>query len=73
MLPEAERDWLGVLDALTGCPRPDDVLLHALPMAAPHAALQSYKFRVKITPGSQRKGKAARQVGFPGMRSACEG
>lgn len=26
-------------------------------------ALQGYKYRLKLTPGSQRKGKAARQVG----------
>ena len=27
-------------------------------------ALQGYKYRLKLTPGSQRKGKAARQVGW---------
>ena len=31
-------------------------------MCAPYSALQSYKFRVKLTPGSQRKGRAGRQV-----------
>ena len=60
---DADRHQLRELDSLTGCPTPEDVLLYALPMAAPYVALQGYKLRVKITPGSQRKGKAARQVG----------
>ena len=29
-------------------------------------ALQGYKYRLKLTPGSQRKGKAAREVGWAG-------
>ena len=41
----------------------EDVLLAAVPMCAPYTAMQSYKYRIKLTPGSQRKGKAARQVG----------
>ena len=31
-VPESERDRLGPLDALTGAPLPDDVLLFALPV-----------------------------------------
>ena len=31
-------------------------------MCAPYSALQNYKLKVKMTPGSQRKGRAARQV-----------
>jgi hypothetical protein len=31
-------------------------------MCAPYNALQNYKLKVKMTPGSQRKGRAARQV-----------
>jgi hypothetical protein len=31
-------------------------------MCAPYNALQNYKLKVKVTPGSQRKGRAARQV-----------
>ncbi len=33
-------------------------------MCAPYNALQNYKLKVKMTPGSQRKGRAARQVGL---------
>ena len=62
VLSDADRERQSNLDSLTGCPRQGDVLLYALPMAAPYSALQGYKLRVKITPGTQRKGKAARQV-----------
>ena len=48
--------------ALAGVPREGDVLLAAIPMCAPYSAIQTYKYRTKLTPGAQRKGKAARQV-----------
>ena len=38
------------------------MLLSALPVVAPYALLMGYKHKVKLTPGSQKKGKAARQV-----------
>ena len=62
LLPEAELQRLREIDALTGQPKQGDVLLHALPMCAPYSALQGYKYRLKLTPGTQRKGKAGRQV-----------
>lgn len=34
-------------------------------MCAPYNALQSYKLKVKLTPGTQRKGRAGRQVCHP--------
>lgn len=37
-------------------------MLAAIPMCAPYTAMQSHKYRIKLTPGAQRKGKAARQV-----------
>lgn len=45
------------LDLLTGNPLPDDVLLYAVPVCGPYNAVQSYKYRVKITPGVAKKGK----------------
>ena len=35
LLPDAELARLREIDALTGVPRPGDVLLHALPVCAP--------------------------------------
>jgi NFACT protein C-terminal domain len=45
------------LDLLTGNPLPDDVLLYAVPVCGPYNAVQSYKYRVKLTPGAAKKGK----------------
>lgn len=59
-LPDEERDRLTELDALTGVPRADDILLYAVPMCGPYTALQGCKFKVKLTPGTAKKGKAAK-------------
>ncbi|XP_030574071.1 ribosome quality control complex subunit NEMF [Archocentrus centrarchus] len=49
-----------LLTSLTGQPHPEDLLLFAVPVCAPYTALSNYKHKVKLTPGSQKKGKAAR-------------
>ncbi|CAG8694233.1 12579_t:CDS:10, partial [Cetraspora pellucida] len=51
---------LTVLDTLTGIPLPDDNLLFAVPVCAPYTALQKFKYKVKLTPGSMKKGKACK-------------
>ena len=43
-------------------PRDDDVILYALPVCAPYPVLAAYRYKAKLTPGSQKRGKAARQV-----------
>ncbi len=52
------------LRRLTGCPHPNDLLLFAVPVCAPYASLTPacYKYRVKLTPGTQKKGKTAHQA-----------
>jgi len=50
------------LDGFTALPRADDVLHYALPVCAPYFALQSYKYKVKITPAAGKKGKVAKQA-----------
>lgn len=40
----------------------DDTLLFAVPVCAPYAAVAKYKFRVKLTPGVGKKGKAGKQA-----------
>lgn len=59
---EEEKEKLNDLDYLTGIPLPDDILLYAVPVCAPYSALQTYKFRVKVTPGTAKKGKAAKSA-----------
>jgi len=54
---QAEVD---MIDALTGQPLSEDELLFAVPVIAPYNTLSNYKFKVKLTPGTGRRGKAAR-------------
>ncbi|KAM4014326.1 ribosome quality control complex subunit NEMF [Anomaloglossus baeobatrachus] len=49
-----------LLDSLTGQPDLEDVLLFSVPVCAPYTAMTSYKYKVKLTPGTQKKGKAAK-------------
>lgn len=58
-----------LLSSLTGQPHPEDVLLFAVPVCAPYTALSNYKHKVKLTPGSQKKGKAARTAVFSFMKA----
>ncbi|RZC38320.1 nuclear export mediator factor NEMF -like [Asbolus verrucosus] len=51
---------LDMINSLTGIPFVDDELLFAVPVVAPYNTLASYKFKVKLTPGTGRRGKAAR-------------
>ncbi|KAL9233066.1 hypothetical protein vseg_008106 [Gypsophila vaccaria] len=57
---EEEKGKLNDVDYLTGNPVPNDVLLYAVPVCGPYSALKSYKYRVKIVPGTAKKGKAAK-------------
>ncbi|KAK8952600.1 hypothetical protein KSP39_PZI004325 [Platanthera zijinensis] len=61
-LEDEEKEKLNDVDYLTGNPLPNDILLYAVPVSAPYNALQTYKYRVKITPGSAKKGKAAKMA-----------
>ncbi|XP_018579710.1 nuclear export mediator factor NEMF homolog [Anoplophora glabripennis] len=57
--PNVQVD-VDMIDALTGIPNPEDELLFSIPVIAPYNSLSSYKFKVKLTPGPARRGKAAR-------------
>ena len=70
LLDPDDKDKLTQLDSLTGTPKQDDVLLFAVPVCAPYSALQGYKHKLKLIPGTQRKGKAARQVRL-GLHASC--
>jgi hypothetical protein len=50
------------LATLTGCPQEGDVILFAVAVCAPPDALMAYKYRLKLTPGGQKKGKASKQA-----------
>ncbi|KAL5700752.1 hypothetical protein ACHQM5_026160 [Ranunculus cassubicifolius] len=59
---EEEKEKLNDVDFLTGNPLANDILLYAVPVCGPYNALQTYKYRVKITPGTAKKGKAAKMA-----------
>jgi hypothetical protein len=61
-LPDDDLSDLTYLDSLTGQPHQDDILLFAIPVCAPWNALQKFKYKVKLTPGSLKKGKAAKSA-----------
>jgi hypothetical protein len=41
---------------------PDDTLLYALPVCGPYVALKNFKFKVKLLPGTAKKGKSCKQA-----------
>ncbi|XP_050372336.1 uncharacterized protein LOC126790221 [Argentina anserina] len=57
---EEEKEKLNDVDYLTGNPLSSDILLYAVPVCGPYNAVQSYKYRVKIIPGSVKRGKGAK-------------
>merc|ERR1712137_564950 len=46
------------LDELTGKPFDDDVLICGIPMCGPYSAVKDFKFKVKLTPGNSKTGRA---------------
>lgn len=61
-LEEADKEQLSILDSFTGCPLPEDILLYCIPVCAPYTAVLSYKYKVKLIPGTNRRGKAAKMA-----------
>ncbi|CEG41796.1 Predicted RNA-binding protein [Plasmopara halstedii] len=59
---EAEAENVDFFDAFTGEPGPNDIVLFAMPMCAPYTSLTKFKYKVKLTPGGLKKGKAAKQA-----------
>ena len=55
-------EMIDEVEKLTGCPLPQDTLLYALPMCGPYSAFNNFKYKVKLTPDTQKKGKAAKQA-----------
>jgi len=58
-IEELTAKGLGVnLTAFTGKPLPTDNLLYAIPVCAPYETLRDYKYKIKLIPGNEKKGKA---------------
>lgn len=61
-LGEDESAHLTQLDDLVGTPLPGDEILEAIPVCAPWLALTKNKYKAKMQPGQQKKGKALREI-----------
>jgi NFACT protein C-terminal domain len=85
-IPEGDLDDDAVDDTLdlkklTGKPLAEDLLLYAVPVLAPYQTVSQYRYRVKLTPGSIKRGKAAKQClemlikgdRTPGAGEECRG
>ncbi|KAH7311886.1 putative nuclear export mediator factor Nemf [Rhexocercosporidium sp. MPI-PUGE-AT-0058] len=59
---DAEEEKLTSLDELVGKPLRGDEILEAIPVCAPWAAMGNYKYKVKLQPGTQKKGKAIKDI-----------
>ncbi|KAL4812347.1 hypothetical protein BDW67DRAFT_188781 [Aspergillus spinulosporus] len=55
----ADLEWL---PALVGTPHVNDEILAAIPVCAPWSSLGRYKYRVKLQPGTVKKGKAVKEI-----------
>jgi len=56
----AVNDETDMLDSLTGVPVAEDELLFAVPVCAPYNTLLNYKYKVKLTPGTGKRGKSCK-------------
>uniref|UniRef100_A0A7S2HPI5 NFACT protein C-terminal domain-containing protein n=1 Tax=Octactis speculum TaxID=3111310 RepID=A0A7S2HPI5_9STRA len=54
--------YITELNKLTGLPLPSDVIMFCVPVCGPYQSLQRYKYKVKLTPGSTKKGRAGKQA-----------
>ncbi|XP_054827883.1 ribosome quality control complex subunit NEMF [Eublepharis macularius] len=67
--PNAKEEAEALLDSLTGQPHAEDIILFAVPFCAPYSTMTNFKYKVKLTPGTQRKGKAAKTALYSFMQS----
>jgi len=56
------QDELAIIDALTCAPSTDDGVLFVLPVCGPYSAMQKFKYKVKVTPGTGKRGKAVKMA-----------
>lgn len=59
--PQVEQENV-LFEGFTAVPQPGDVILFALAFCGPVDSLAHFKYRVKLTPGTLKKGKAAKQA-----------
>jgi hypothetical protein len=70
--PSAVAQEARAVAALVALPRADDILTHAVPMLAPWPVALTHKLRVKLVPGTLKKGKVGQAVLHQWLREAKE-
>ena len=68
-IDEEDGKLVDELEKLVGSPSFEDVLLYAVPVCGPYAAMKDYMFKVKLSPGTIKKGKATKTCVELFMRS----
>lgn len=59
-LSKSGIDSKKIISSLISNPNPTDNLLYAIPVCGPYTTLQGYKYKVKIIPGTTKRGKASK-------------
>ncbi|KAH6662374.1 putative nuclear export mediator factor Nemf [Halenospora varia] len=59
---DGEEEKMLALDSFVGQPLRGDEILEAIPVCAPWAAMGRFKYKAKIQPGAQKKGKATKEI-----------
>ena len=70
LVPESQD--ISEIDKLTGLPNRKDVLQFAIPMLAPYSTIQAFKYKVKITPGTQKRGRVQKVIKDLFLKNAKE-
>jgi hypothetical protein len=70
LVPEAQD--VAEIDKLTGVPHRKDVLMFSIPMLAPYGTIMNYKYKVKLTPGTQKRGRVQKNIKDLFMKTAKE-
>ncbi|MFH4974566.1 hypothetical protein AB6A40_001275 [Gnathostoma spinigerum] len=56
------EEEIKMLDSLTWRPLAEDTLLYPLVVVAPYQTMHNFKYKVKLTPGTSKRGKAAKSA-----------
>jgi hypothetical protein len=62
VLDDDEIGKITSMDAFVGTPLPGDEIIEAIPFCAPWAAMGKYKYKAKLQPGTQKKGRAVKEI-----------
>lgn len=56
------EDDTKMINSLTWWPSSEDTLLYAIVVVAPYNVIQKFKYKVKLLPGNEKRGKAVKNA-----------